>query len=388
MLSQAYKTVEMQGDEQTMAKKESYGRYQGRKSSGVRSFLKGVIVALVIVLLFLLITSVLLQDYIVYTDDGVKLLLPWSEDAADANTALPSQSQVPLIIVDKEDPNGKDEQENSPQRPIPDLGGPIHAVQVSQTSLLAGTAEEQVLLAGGNAVVLTMKNDDGTLNYVSDVSLAVSAEASGSDPAVNQAIQELTAGELYTVARVSCFRDDLMSRRRPELAILTSGGYLWLDHGDTRWISPLRSEVTEYLAALCVELAELGFDEILLSNCGYPGHIYDQLHWILGGNAYPEDGLVEPVIADFLARMRTVLEPYGVKLSVETMGTELAGETTQTGLTLNNVLTCCDRFWLNAEEADAYANFAAAGGGQNPVDKLVRVSSAAGADEIAWAILN
>ena len=239
-------------------------------------------------------------------------------------------------------------------------------------------------------MVLNMKNDDGTLNYVSDVRMAIVAETSASDPAINEAIKELTLtkGGLYTIARVSCFRDDLMCRRRSDLAILTSGGYLWLDHDNVRWISPIQQDVTDYLTAICVELAELGFDEILLTNSGYPGHPYDQLHWITGGNAYPDDDRLEPVIADFLTAVRAALEPYGVKLSVEATGSELVGETTFTGLTMENVLTYCDRFWVDASVAEYYGNFAAAGGEADPTEKLVAIATTAGAESTAWAILN
>lgn len=370
-----------------MAKREGYGRYQGRKSSGVKSFLKGVIVALILLLLLLLAAGIFLQDYIVYTDNGVKLILPWAEETAE--TPPPeSETRVPIIIEDGPDAGNTEETETPSEEPVPDLSGPLHAVLVSQTSLLAGSAAEQVTLAGGNAVVLDMKTDDGMLNYVSDVRLAIAAETSGADPAVNEAIRALTEGELYTVARVSCFRDDRMCRRRSDLAVLTSGGYLWLDHDDTRWISPIQPEVTEYLTAVCTELAALGFDEILLTNCGYPGHPYDQLHWIAGGNAYPEDGLLEPVIADFLNALRAGLEPYGVKLSVAASGRELVGETALTGLTMNNVLAHCDRFWVDGAEAEQYANFAAAGGGTDPAEKLVITAAEAGEASTAWAILD
>jgi len=373
-----------------MARNDGYGRYQGRKGSGVKSFLKSVIVALFILLVLLLVAGIFLQDYIVYTDNGVKLTLPWAEESTEKEPPSASKSPVPIIIEGDGEEKGEEGEEEPTESPAPDLSGPLHAVLVSQTSLMAGTAAEQVTLAGGNAVVLNMKNDDGTLSYVSDVRLSIVTETSGSDPAVNEAIKELTMteGGLYTIARVSCFRDDLMCRRRPDLAILTSGGYLWLDHGNIRWTSPIQQEATDYLIAICVELAELGFDEILLTNAGYPGHPYDQLHWITGGNAYPEDDALEPVIAEFLSAVRVALEPYGVKLSVEPMGTELAGETALTGLTMKNVLTYCDRFWLDAAVAESYANFAAAGGEVNPAEKLVAISSAAGADGAAWAILD
>lgn len=371
-----------------MARKEGYGRYQGRRSSGATGILKGIIVFLVIVLVLLIAASIFLQDYIIYTDDGVELILPWDETAEKDERPTTSKAPIPLIIADDDKKEGEDgEKETLP--PARDLSGPLHAVLISQTSLLAGAAEEQAILAGGNAVVLSMKNDDGTLNYVSENQLAVSAGTSGSDLAVNEAIRKLTESELYTVAEISCFRDDLMSRRRTDLAMLTrKSGYLWLDHYGVRWVSPLQQEVLDYLTDLCVELAEMGFDEILLTNAGYPGHPKDKLHVVEGGSAYPKEGGLEPVIAEFLAQVEAALEPYGVKLSVETMGTELAGETENTGLTMNNVMTYCDRFWLDVEEAEAYSNFTTTEQDLNPAERLVRVADTAGEETCAWAILD
>lgn len=84
--------------------------------------------------------------------------------------------------------------------------------------------------------------------------------------------------------------------------------------------------------------------------------------------------------------MKEALAPYGTKLSVIAAGSELAGETADTGLTMTNVLANCDHIWVTAEAAASYANFA--GAAADPSEKLVLISSARGSDEAAWAILN
>ena len=132
----------------------------------------------------------------------------------------------------------------------------------------------------------------------------------------------------------------------------------------------------------------MGFDEILLTNCGYPGHPKDKLHVVEGGSAYPKEGGLEPVVAEFLAQVKEALAPYAVKLSVEAFGTELVGETANTGLTMNNVLLYCDRFWVDAAEAETYGGFAAAGEEIDPSERLVRVLDTAGTESAAWAVLD
>ena len=259
-------------------------------------------------------------------------------------------------------------------------------MEVSQTALLAGSAAEQVRAAGGNAAVVTLKNDDGTLNYVSSVPLAVEAQTSSTDSNLNTALADLIQnGELYTVARISCFRDQALPGYDSELAIHTNSGYRLEDLEKVRWSSPASQTVRDYLTALCVELAQMGFDEILLDHCGYPLASEANLGWIRQGDAYPA-GSLDTILTPFLEQVKEALAPYDTKLSVIAAGSELADETADTGLTMTNVLANCDHIWVTAEDAASYANFA--GAAADLSEKLVLISSARGSDEAAWAILN
>jgi len=360
----------------------NYHRYYGRRTSHLRSFLKVVAIVLLLALLLLFAGTVLLQRYVVYGDDGIRLELPWTNQEKEEQPS-PSVSVSPPPIIKEENP--------ADATPTPELPAPVpmlHAVRADTASLLSGTVAAALESAGADTVVLTMKADSGELSYVSANELAVHLGSSAADPAVNDAIRELTAGDLYTVAEVSCFRDHRMSSILSQHKLSTASGYCWEDFEALRWVSPADPEVTDYLTALCVELAELGFDEILLTHCGYPSAEQGRLDRIRVDEAYPA-GMLNQVITPFLSGVKAALEPYEVRLSVRAQTAELKGETAHTGLTMKNVLSSCDRIWVTQEEWDTCAVAALAADPElDPARLLVSVQSEPGETEVSWAILN
>ncbi|UQT49148.1 putative glycoside hydrolase [Flavonifractor plautii] len=167
-----------------------------------------------------------------------------------------------------------------------------------------------------------MKADDGSLGYISGLALAIQAEASAADPALNAAIQLLNGGEVYTVARVSCFRDNLVPRSDMSLAIHTNAGN-WRDSGDTRWLSPANESARQYVVGVCRELAALGFDEILLDNWAFPTD--GELGWIKADANYPADGRTA-ALEVFLEEVRAGLAEFPeVKVSLVTTASAAAG---------------------------------------------------------------
>lgn len=366
---------------------QSYRRYYGRRNSHFGGFLKAVLILILVLILLFFAVSLFLQRYLVYEDDGVRLDLPWNESEPEQSSPAPSVSVSPPPLIKEEEPSGT----QSTPEPDPDLPDPIpllHAVQVDPSALKAGTVQTAAAAAGADGVILTMKEDDGDLNFVFSHPLAMRIGSSAADPTVNEAIRELTAGDLYTVAQVSCFRDHRASSVASEHKISTASGYCWEDHESLRWISPAAQDARDYLTDLCVALAELGFDEILLTNCGYPSAEQGNLERIRKDEAYPADAL-DTVIAPFLQQMRTALAPYEVKLSVRAQLPELTGETAYTGLTLQNILAGCDRVWLpEADRENASRTLWDAGSELDLSRFLVSVRTEAGDETSSWAILN
>lgn len=344
--------------------------------------LKGIIIFLLAVLVVAVGVYFILQECLVFDEDGVHVVPPWENRESPPPSPPVSSSPDPLpsepVIIVTPEPSPE------PEPTLRELAREnLQAVEVTLTGLLAGNTEERVTAAGGNAAVVEMKRPDGKLNYVSSVPLAISKEASASDTAVNLAIRELVEGDVYTIARVSCFKDHLLGWDT-DYALLTNSGYRWASNDDLRWTCPAGEKVQNYLVDVCVELAQIGFDEILLADCGYPTADMGPLGWIRKGDAYPA-GSLDTVLGPFLAKVKAALEPYGTALSVTAFAPELMGETRSTGLTWENVLASCDHVWVDAQAVEAYEGFSALE--EAPGKKLVPVAGTAGEADTPWAMV-
>ena len=96
-----------------------------------------------------------------------------------------------------------------------------------------------------------------------------------------------------------------------------------------------------------VELAQLGFEEILLDNWGYPAE--GNLGYIKQGDAYDLEHLSQPV-EEFLARAEAALEPYGTRLALRSTWAVLEGDESPGGQTAQLLERYAQRVWLEAPE--------------------------------------
>lgn len=329
-----------------MKRTYGYDSYHGR--SRARSVLTALIVILLVVLAAVVAFFLLAQRYIVYTDDGqAHLELPFLQGATPTPAPAPAESRDIVIITPDPTPT-----------PTPTPDPAVKAVWLLRGAITEGTVAEQVKAEGGNAVVFNMKADDGTLGYVSSLPQAISLNSSAAEAGLNDAIQALNAGELYTIARVSCFKDNKAPRNDNSLAIKTNSGYNWQDPEGRRWMNVSVPAAREYIIGVCKELAGLGFDEILLENSGYPTE--GNLHYIKKGEAYDPDtqfgGLAAPV-GEFYAQLKEAMKDYpGVKLSVSASAGMLSKEGDLSGQTPFMVGGFADHIYVPTPETeDAYA---------------------------------
>lgn len=227
---------------------------------------------------------------------------------------------------------------------LPEENDPFQGVFLSLDQL----SDAQTLADGYDGVILPMKTADGALGYVSALPLAADAGASSGDPDRNEALRALndTPG-LYTVAQVSCLRDSALVREEPGLSLHRVSGSPWLDENRQGWLDPAQPQVQSYLIGLCRELAELGFDEILLTDCGFPtqGDL-DSLR------AVEEK---EETLETFCRQLQGALADTPVTLSVmgqrdSVTADPVSGQTTA-------LLATFGRVWTQAEDQAALAAF-------------------------------
>lgn len=328
-----------------MARKyqQPFREYRGRR--GGSSFLKVVIVLLVLVLIAVLAFALVLGGSLEYTDEGVRVVLPWLEQQPDPaeSPSLPVSFDPPVFVVDE-----PDEPEPTPEPEPEPTPAHIGAVEVTADALAQGTAADAVRAAGGNTLVVEMKSASGKVYW--DSAAALPGAASGETAAVTEAVRMLAQDEeLYLVARVVCFRDQLMAANGLGGPLMTRGGNVWYDANGLRWVSPASEEARNYLIALCTELAELGFDEILLEHGGYP--YFGETH-VLATDALRPEELSEPV-GEFWQELRAALEPEGVRLSMLVTPEMTDGSEPYSGITAELLERYADRVWTSRLPADS-----------------------------------
>ena len=232
-----------------------YHSYRGRTT--VTDWLKRI--ALVLAVLVVILVAVLFfgQGSISYTDEGLRIHWPFSQQT---EPQTPDPGNVTVIEGDPAAlPDASQEGETTPpEEPQEDASS---ILSVSLSSLLDGSAAQLAQEAGADGVVVTMKDDQGALGWQSQQTLASALQDGVYSGTVNAALTAWNEGDVYTVARLSCFRDEALGSNM-DYTLRTSSDYRWRDSGDLHWATPSNEAVRSYLIGLMTELAQMGFDDV------------------------------------------------------------------------------------------------------------------------------
>lgn len=317
-----------------------YDGYRGRRT--VTDALRFIAIALAVIVVLVLVGVFYFQRYIVYTDEGPKLELPpflemFRREKGEPNDlpSLPDPSDVSIVI----NPDGS---QSGLEPGAHREAGYILELPVSE--VIGGTAAAKLEEAGAEALVLQVKASSGQLAWHSDLFAADWAEVNA-PRSNNDALKQWNDGEVYTIARVCCFRDDSVPYSMNNLA-LRRGEFNWRDDLGLRWLSPAQEDAQAYIAGLCGELAALGFEEILLEQFHFPtqGNVGN----IKQGDRYDPARFTNE-LEDLLDQVRQAVEPYGAKLSLRVERDTLAGEESISGVTAALLEQYAHRIWVEED---------------------------------------
>lgn len=129
----------------------------------------------------------------------------------------------------------------------------------------------------------------------------------------------------------------------PRKKYLVYSLFTWRDEAGQTWLDPTQETVQTYLIGLCRELADLGFDEILLTHCAYPTQgETDTLR---------DTAEREAALSTFCRRLQGALADEDVTLSIQGQG-DSGSPDAPSGQT-TGLLATFGRVW--AAEADQAA---------------------------------
>ena len=296
-----------------------YNNYRGRTSKG-----KTVLAVVLILIILASISLMILQKYVIYDAAGTpQLMLPVRETE---EVLLPEEDEELNLTIQEA------------QKDIALQGIALPVPTDKEIWSLSNRQAQEVLGEDRVPVVITMKDNKGTVHFDSAVAVSGSVRffVDDSDVVLDAALTH----PVYSVARLSCFCDSRAANQDVEgMGLKNTGGYIFYDGNNTQWLDPAKKGARDYLCAMAVELAELGFDEILLTEVSYPTE--GKLDKIDYGDTVKTRNL-----QTFLEETRTALSPYEVRLSLELSETILIeGSDNAAGVIAAELVPLVDRLY-------------------------------------------
>ena len=176
-----------------------------------------------------------------------------------------------------------------------------------------------------NAIVLDIKNDGGRITYKIDNALAQEMGACiryvRDMPGL---IKDLHEKGIYVIGRIVCFKDPVLAKNKPDLALCKPNGGPVTDGKGQPWVNPYKKEVWDYLCALAEQATLDGFDEIQFDYVRFPiGDDANKADYGVDLKTYPrEDGL-----NDFFDYANNRLHKKDIVFGADLFGTVIGSDT-------------------------------------------------------------
>ncbi len=218
--------------------------------------LRRVLIVLAIVAavisLVLLIGFTYLGRYVVYTEDGAYFSFQApspSQTASEGYAAGPSS--IELVTGE---PISTNEALGVDRIQLKDTE--VKGFLVDYNTLSAGNGLDEIELSAdeNNTLVLEMRAADSTIL---------------SNQSVLELIQRANTQETWLVAVLSCLADSEYAQAHRDQAIRMDGGALWMEH-ESYWLDPANNEVSAHISEQIQQLADMGFDEVILNDFYIP----------------------------------------------------------------------------------------------------------------------
>ena len=210
--------------------------------------------------------------------------------------------------------------EGNPQAEIALEPFKVKALYLTPYGLTVSRLREAALAAieknNLNALVIDVKGDAAFIPFKVDLPLAeeIGAQKTILIKDIKAALAPLKEKNLYLIARIVVFKDNLLATAKPELAVKTKGGGVFRDRERLRWVDPFRKEGWDYNIAIAKIAAEVGFDEVQFDYVRFADNRG-------AGYSQPanENSRTEAITA-FLETAHKALIPYNVMVGADIFG--------------------------------------------------------------------
>lgn len=167
-----------------------------------------------------------------------------------------------------------------------------------------------------NAVVVDVKSEYGSTSYKTSFAQANSYGAwhKRTIKDMTKFMELMKSKNIYTIARIVTFKDELQASNNPDYAIKKTNGEIWRNHDNMAWVDPFDERSHNYTISIAEDAAKVGFDEINFDYIRFPAKKGLKL-----SKESTQKNRVE-AINTFLDSAKNRLRKYGVYISVDTYG--------------------------------------------------------------------
>lgn len=241
-----------------------------------------------------------------------------SEGASDAQAGDSSGGTPENTVARAETPSAEGLEAPTGRKPRPEAVKGIYMTAPTVAGPNLDAYLDLLDITELNAMVIDVKDVTGEVMYPTEVSLATEVGATRDViPDLEDLVAELDEHDVYSIARVAVFEDDILPRERPDLAVTDSAtGGPWVNYSDVAWADPYDREVWEYNVAIAREAARAGFDEIQFDYIRFPSDgPLDTMTF--EEETYPDQA---SALGAFLKYARGELAPEGVYVAADVFG--------------------------------------------------------------------
>ncbi len=174
---------------------------------------------------------------------------------------------------------------------------------------------EKVKSLGYNAVALTLKDEDGAVYYktANEMAASVGSVSAAAIENLSEIVTKIKGASLIPVAEINAFKDKIATKNADaKIQYAGQEGWSWLDAENGKpWLNPYSDAAQGYVKALACELADLGFENVMVKSVMFPS-----VFRLVSTNFGPLEATVshKDILSRFTADLKSALNEKGAKL--------------------------------------------------------------------------
>ena len=243
--------------------------YRGKRKKTAPALIATIIILAVIAFVVMLFYG--LQKYIVVTNSGLRLEIPFLQEDGQQTARTDDDGEVAVQSFEPVTAQleiGQADYSNVKASAGEGLSA-VKLVYVPASSVTASGVETYLSRSpDATGVLLDVKTVTGMLVWDSQADIAKGYGTAGTVDLAS-IVASLKEQGKYVAVRMCCFVDNTLASRYTQLALKTSDGQAYSDSNGA-WVDPTNATVRSYITSLCSELSKMGVDEIVLLGMRLP----------------------------------------------------------------------------------------------------------------------